>query len=97
MFLIQFSAYFWYNRLKQNSKNIIYMKMDKKKYIFEEELNMTIIDKIFGEQDGIHTTTSEDELQLEQTGTKEKKPKAEISEENTVRFTEHDRFWEGMK
>ena len=66
MFLIQFSAYFWYNRLKQNSKNIIYMKMDKKKYIFEEELNMTIIDKIFGEQDGIHTTTSEDELQLEQ-------------------------------
>ena len=58
---------------------------------------MKIIDKIFGEHNDGNITPTEDELQMEQTGTKEKKPKAEISEESTVVFTEHDRFWEGMK
>ncbi len=58
---------------------------------------MKIIDKIFGEHNDGNITPAEDELQMEQTGTKEKKPKAEISEDDTVRFTEHDRFWEGMK
>ncbi len=58
---------------------------------------MAIIDKIFGEHKGVYNSPSEDELQMEQTGTKEKKPKTEISEGDTVRFTEHDRFWEGMK
>ncbi|SDB06776.1 MULTISPECIES: hypothetical protein [unclassified Butyrivibrio] len=58
---------------------------------------MVIIDKIFGEHEDVYKSPSEGELQMEQTGTKEKKPKAEITEEDTVRFTEHDRFWEGMK
>ncbi|WP_155834160.1 hypothetical protein [Butyrivibrio sp. VCD2006] len=58
---------------------------------------MTIIDKIFGEREGVYKTPSDDELQMEQTGTKERKPKAEISEQDTVAFTERDRFWEGMK
>ena len=58
---------------------------------------MAIIDKLFGEHTGLYRSPSEDELQMEQEGTKEKKPKAEISEDQTVMFTEHDRLWEGMK
>ena len=58
---------------------------------------MTIIDKLFGEHKGVYKSPSEDEFQMEQTGTKERIPKAEISEDDTVRFTEHDRLWEGMK
>ena len=71
--------------------------MTKKSSINQEVDDMKIIDKIFGEHDDLNGTPSEDELQMEQTGTKEKKPKAEITEQDTVRFTEHDRFWEGMK
>ncbi len=63
----------------------------------QEVIDMAIIDKIFGEHTDVYKSPSEDELQMEQTGTKEKKPKAEISEQDTVKFTEHDRFWEGMR
>ena len=73
--------------------------MDEK-YLYERcivKTVMAIIDKLFGEHTGLYRSPSEDELQMEQEGTKEKKPKAEISEDQTVMFTEHDRLWEGMK
>ncbi|WP_155833220.1 hypothetical protein [Butyrivibrio sp. WCD3002] len=57
---------------------------------------MTVIDELFGahKEKGI---SSEDELNLEKSGKVEKKPKTEISEDNTIAFTERERFWEGMK
>ena len=56
---------------------------------------MTVIDEIFGKRE--KGVSSEEELELERSGSKEKKPKAEISEEKTIAFTERERFWEGMK
>ncbi len=56
---------------------------------------MTVIDKLFGEKN--ESITSEEELSMERSGSMEKKPKAEISEDETIVFTERERFWEGMK
>lgn len=56
---------------------------------------MTVMDMILGEYE--KTNSTEEELNLESTGTKEKKPKAEISEDDTIVFTERERFWVGMK
>ena len=55
----------------------------------------TIIDEIFGNHE--KTTSSEDDLNIEKSGSAEKKPKAEISKDETIVFTERERFWEGMK
>ncbi len=58
-------------------------------------LVMTVIDEIFGKHE--KSVSSEEELELERSGSKEKKPKAEISKDETIVFTERERFWEGMK
>ncbi len=56
---------------------------------------MTVIDEIFGDHE--RSISSEDELNLERSGSIEVKPKAEISKDETIVFTERERFWEGMK
>ncbi len=56
---------------------------------------MTVIDKLFGEKN--ESISTEEELNLEKSGSMEKKPKAEITEDETIAFTERERFWEGMK
>ena len=56
---------------------------------------MMIIDEIFGEKE--KSVSSEEELNYEQSGCVEVKPKAEITRGETIVFTERERFWEGMK
>jgi hypothetical protein len=60
-----------------------------------EGIPMTVIDKLFGEKN--ESISTEEELNLEKSGSMEKKPKAEITEDETIAFTERERFWEGMK
>ena len=59
---------------------------------------MKIFGSLFGgQEDSGKEEVIDDDLKVDQTGSKEKKPKAEISEKETVILTERDRFWEGMK
>ncbi|WP_155839530.1 hypothetical protein [Butyrivibrio proteoclasticus] len=58
---------------------------------------MTFFEKTFGSIIDKEKNSADTDLLLEQTGSKERKPKAEISEENTIILTERDRIWEGMK
>ena len=54
---------------------------------------MTIIDKIFGEKEGVYKSPSDNELQMEQTGTKERKPKAEISLQDEIDWINGYHAW----
>ncbi len=55
---------------------------------------MLLIDEIFGNHE---TNVSIEELQFERSGYAQERPKAEISKDSTIIFTEQARFWEGMK